>query len=283
MIKFKLLVCIVAVAFCAGCGTKIKEKKDEIYSRYLQKHIPLLVITTPVPDNKSDFNLLVLNDGQDLQQLHLKEIVDSLYDNKLIKPLLIVAITALDRMQWYGVAGHPDYLKNGNAAEKYADFVINELLPFVKKRAGVRKFSSTTIAGFSMGAVSAFDIVWNHADKIDKVGIFSGSFWLRNKDANDPAYSSDKNRIVFNMVKSSRKRPKLQYWFYAGGSEENADRDQDGIIDVVDDTKGLIELIKTKKTAGKNDIKYIEVKEGKHDYPSWSNVVPQFLIWAVGK
>ena len=28
---------------------------------------------------------------------------------------------------------------------------------------------------------------------------------------------------------------------------------------------------------------FIEVKEGKHDYPSWSQVFPEFLMWAVGK
>ena len=27
---------------------------------------------------------------------------------------------------------------------------------------------------------------------------------------------------------------------------------------------------------------YAEVKDGKHDYNSWSHVLPQFLIWADG-
>ena len=80
-------------------------------------------------------------------------------------------------MQEYGVAGYPDYQNNGTAAEKYAAFIDDELYPFIKKRAGVRKFNSITIAGCSLGGLSAFDIAWDHADKIDKVGVFSGSFW----------------------------------------------------------------------------------------------------------
>ncbi len=283
MIPMKAAVSLFTIAFCISCGSKIKEKKDEIYSRHLQKHIALDIISTPVPDNKSDFNLLLLNDGQDIEKLKVRNTVDSLFAKKLIQPLIVVAINAFDRMQQYGVAGYPDYQGNGASAKKYSDFIINELLPFVKKRAAVRKFNSITIAGSSLGGLSAFDIAWDNADKIDKAGVFSGSFWLRNKDTSDSTYSDDKNRIIINKIRSSRKRPKLKYWFYAGGNEETADRDKDGIPDVLDDTRDLIDVIKKKKVCPPGDIIYTEIKEGTHDYNSWSKVFPQFLIWAVGK
>jgi enterochelin esterase-like enzyme len=195
---------------------------------------------------------------------------------------LVVAINPFDRMQEYGVAGYPDYNNNGTAAEKYAAFIDDELIPFIKKKAGVRKFNSITIAGCSLGGLSAFDVAWDHADKIDKVGVFSGSFWYRDKDQTDATYSDEKDRIMMNKIRSSRKRPHLKYWFYAGGKEENADRDKDGIIDVVDDTKDLIALIKEKNVCPPGDINYTEVKEGTHDYNSWSKAFPQFLIWADG-
>jgi len=271
------------VILLAACSSKIKENKDEVYSRHLQKHISLTIISTPVPKDKGDFNLLLLNDGQDMGQLRVKNIVDSLYNKKLILPLVVVGINAFDRMQEYGVAGYPDYQKNGASAEKYSNFIINELLPFIKKKSAVRKFNSITIAGTSLGGLSAFDIAWDNADKIDKVGVLSGSFWFRDKDAADSNYSNDKNRIIINKIRSSRKRPHLKYWFYAGANEETADRDKDGIIDVIDDTKDLIDLIKKKNVCPPQDIVYTEVKEGKHDYESWSKIFPQFLIWAVGK
>lgn len=283
MIKTYNLLLLFYVILLAACGSKIKENKDEVYSRHLQKHISLTIISTPVPKDKGDFNLLLLNDGQDMGQLRVKNIVDSLYNKKLILPLVVVGINAFDRMQEYGVAGYPDYQNNGAAAEKYSNFIINELLPFIKKKSAVRKFNSITIAGTSLGGLSAFDIAWDNADKIDKVGALSGSFWVRNKDAADSDYSDDKNRIIINKIRSSRKRPHLKYWFYAGANEETADRDKDGIIDVIDDTKDLIDLIKKKNVCPPQDIVYTEVKEGKHDYESWSKIFPQFLIWAVGK
>jgi len=277
------ILIVLPVFLLGACGAKIKETKDSIYSRHLQKHLDITIINTPVPNEKNSFNLLLLNDGQDIEKLRVKKIIDSLYKKDLLQPLLVVAINAFDRIREYGIAGYTDYKNNGTSAEKYAAFIDDELYPFIKKRAGVRKFNSITIAGCSLGGLSAFDIGWDHADKIDKVGVFSGSFWYRDKDIADPDYSDDKNRIILNKIRSSRKKPHLKYWFYAGGNEERADRDNDGIIDVVDDTKDLVELIKKKNVSSPQDIIYTELKNGEHDYDSWSHVFPQFILWADGK
>ncbi|MGB4843980.1 MAG: alpha/beta hydrolase-fold protein [Ferruginibacter sp.] len=266
-----------------GCKSKIKQQDDEIYSRHLQRHVKLTIISTPMPDDKTDLNLLILNDGQEMGQFGVKVIVDSLYKKGLIKPLLVVGVHAGDRMKEYGVANYPDYLKRGDKADHYDDFINNELYPFAKKNASVRKFKSVAIAGCSQGGLSAFDIAWNRADKIDKVGVFSGSFWWRDKDDKAADYSDDKNRVMFTKLKASRKKPGLKYWFYAGDKEEDADRDKDGIIDVVDDTKDLIELIKNKNVSLPDDIRFTEDANGKHDYGSWSKQLPGFLIWAFGK
>ena len=282
MRSFFMLVCwSVWLAFITtGCKSNIKQQEDKLYSRHLQQHVALSIISTPVPDDKSSMNLLLLNDGQDIEPLGIREIADSLYKKKLIQPLVIVAIHPGNRLEEYGVSGLPDYNNNGLKADKYASFIDNELYPFVKKKAGVRKFKSVVIAGCSLGGLSAFDIAWDNADKIDKVGVFSGSFWWRDKDAAAPGYSDETNRIMLNKIRSSRKRPKLQYWLYTGAAEENSDRDKDGISDVVDDTRDLVEIIRNKKICAPDDIIYIESPNGKHDYTSWKKALPAFLIWA---
>ncbi len=266
-----------------GCKSKIKQQDDELYSRHLQRQVKLTIISTPMPDDKTDLNLLILNDGQDMGQFRIKEIIDSLYKKKLINPLLVVGVHAGNRMKEYGVAEYPDYLKRGDKADNYDAFINNELYPFAKKNATVRKFKTVAIAGCSQGGLSAFDIAWNRADKIDKVGVFSGSFWWRDKDDKAADYSDEKNRIILTKLKASRKKPALKYWFYAGDKEEEADRDKDSIIDVVDDTKDLIALIKNKNVCLPDDIRFVEDANGKHDYESWSKQLPAFLIWAFGK
>jgi S-formylglutathione hydrolase FrmB len=88
---------------------------------------------------------------------------------------------------------------------------------------------------------------------------------------------------MLNKIRSSKKKPALKYWFYAGDKEETGDRDKDGIIDVVDDTKDLVELIKSKNICLPEDIRFVQAPTGKHDYESWSKQLPAFLIWAFGK
>ncbi|MBL0357953.1 MAG: hypothetical protein IPP72_14215 [Chitinophagaceae bacterium] len=280
---YRLITLLAAALTLGSCSKKIKQQEDEVYSRHLQQHIKLTIMSTPMPDDKSEMNLLLLNDGQDMEELNVKEIITDLYKKKQIKPLVVVGIKSAARNDIYGVAGYPDYQNRGAKAGKYAAFIDDELYAFVKKKAGVRKFNSVVMAGTSLGGLSAFDIAWNHADKIDKVGVFSGSFWWRDKDAASPDYSDEKDRIMLNYIRSSRKKPHLKYWFYAGAKEETGDRDKDGVIDVVDDTKDLVELIKTKNVCSPDDIVYTESAEGKHNQQSWSKVFPDFLVWAFGK
>jgi len=279
----RLLTALLMTTLLLACKSPVKERSDELYSRHLQRHVKLTIISTPMPDDKSEMNLLILNDGQDMERFQVKKILDSLYEKKAIQPLLIVGVKTEDRMQEYGVAGMPDYQRNGSKADHYSGFIDDELYPFIKKNSKVRKFKSVAIAGCSLGGLSAFDIAWDHADKIDKVGVFSGSFWWRDKDAKDPAYSDDLNRVIINKIRSSHKRPHLQYWFYAGGKEEEGDRDKDGIIDVIDDTKDLVTLIRNKNVCPPGDVYYTDDPHGRHDYPYWAAQLPGFLVWAFGR
>ncbi len=267
-----------------ACHSKEPKRQDDsLYSRHLQRKVALTIIHNSLPDDKSAVHLLLLNDGQDIDQMRLVPILDSLSAADKIGPLVIVAIHAGDRMQEYGIADRPDFMKRGSKAKHYNDFVDNELLPFIKKRSGIRKFKSVAIAGWSLGGLSAFDIAWNNSDKIDMAGIFSGSFWWRDKDTNDSTYSDEKNRIILAKMKAARKKPPIRFWFMSGSLEETSDRDKDGIIDVQDDTEDLRLLLMERGLVSKENLPYVIDKLGKHDIPTWSRNLPDFLIWAFGK
>lgn len=154
MKKFDPHLLLIVIVIIASCQSKVKERKDEVYSRHLQKHIIVTVISTPVPHNKSDFNLLLLNDGQEIEKLRVKEIVDSLYRGKLIQPLIVVGIHAFDRKKEYGMAGNLD--DNGTVLMQ-KNIKVYTRLPFVKKKGAVRSFHSVTLAGVG-GGLSAFDV-----------------------------------------------------------------------------------------------------------------------------
>lgn len=270
----------VCFFFLAAACKKVERTEDHLYSKHLQRNVTLHILHTPPPSDRSAYNLLIINDGQDMDSLGVREAMDSLYKAGKILPLVIIGVEVQDRMKEYGVSDKPDYLGRGNRAVFYDDFINNELYPYAKKQSGVRKFQSVVIAGCSLGGLSAFDIAWNHPDKISRVGVFSGSFWWRDRAVEDSNYSDEKNRIMYAKLKASRKKPGLQYWFYAGAAEEKSDRDKDSVIDVIDDTKDIIALLEQKNVVSPQGVVYVQAPGGTHDYASWRKVFPDFLIWA---
>ena len=90
MIKFySLLSAMLLLLSSTACKHGVKQQEDQVYSRHLQRQVSLTIINTPIPDDKQTLNLLLLNDGQDMEKFRIKQIVDSLFKNKLIEPLLI--------------------------------------------------------------------------------------------------------------------------------------------------------------------------------------------------
>src|SRR5712675_3036650 len=96
--KYFLTLLILAVS-CKH----VKQTDDDLYSRHLQRKVRLHILHTPPPSDRSLYSLLILNDGQDMDKLRVKETMDSLFKAEKILPLVIIGIEAGDRMQEYGV------------------------------------------------------------------------------------------------------------------------------------------------------------------------------------
>jgi enterochelin esterase-like enzyme len=240
-----------------------------------------------LPQNVADpsqMGLLLINDGQDMEKMGFETILEKLYVEKSIEPLLCVAIhCGPDRRMEYGVAGSPDYKDRGTSAGLYTSFVFEELLPFIRKKYAVSSFREKAFAGFSLGGLSALDIVWNHPDEFRKVGVFSGSLWWRNIDQTNKEYDDDKHRIVHQQIRNGEYYPWLKFFFQCGNMDETKDRNNNGIIDSIDDTMDLIKELELKGYNKKTDINYLEIKDGRHDVPTWGRAMPEFLKWGWGK
>jgi enterochelin esterase-like enzyme len=229
-------------------------------------------------------SLLLINDGQELGRLGLAGILEELDGRGSLDPLLCVGIHAgTARKMEYGTAGRPDYQGWGNSAGAYSRFVLEELIPAIRIRFGVASFREKAFAGFSLGALSAMDIVWHHPQEFTVLGCFSGSFWWRTKDKSDPSYDERRDRIIHDEVRKGRYYPWLKFFFECGTEDEQEDRNQNGVIDSIDDTRDLIgELARKGYDAGK-DIRYLEIKGGRHEVGTWAKAMPEFLSWGWGK
>ncbi|WP_461450605.1 alpha/beta hydrolase [Mucilaginibacter sp.] len=253
-----------------------------INSALLNRGIVCDLLMPDEMDMNQPVHLLLLNDGQEIEALQLKQILQTLYDNNAIAPVVIVAIhSGEERLQEYGVANRPDFKKRGAKADIYSQFITAELLPAITELLPAQTFASTAFAGFSLGGLSALDIAWNNPELFDKIGVFSGSLWWRSKEIGK-GYT-DADRIAHAMIRETSSKPELKFWLQTGTHDETADRNQNGIIDSIDDTIDLIKELEVKGYSRTDDIRYLEMVGGKHDAPTWAKAMPKFLCWAFGK
>jgi enterochelin esterase-like enzyme len=226
------------------------------------------------------YPLVLFNDGQDLPRMGFARTLERLFFKKQIPHLIAVGVYASEeRMREYGTAQQPDYKGRGDKAGLYRDFILQELLPFVQRRFRISGLTAeTAFAGFSLGGLSALDMALAYPQIFGTVGVFSGSLWWRSVpvDPTDP----DADRIVHDLVRISLQVNENQrFWFQCGTLDEEDDRNGNGVIDSIDDTLDLIRELKNKGVQEEN-IRYLEVKDGRHEPATWGEAMPDFLRWA---
>jgi enterochelin esterase-like enzyme len=267
-----------------GIMILLMKEELELQSDFLGRTVTVDFYLPRHVNDTHEISLLLINDGQDLEKLGLEKILDRLYREDLIAPLLCVGIHAgKARKSEYGTAKIQDYKGRGDKAAAYTKFIFEELLPFIRTNYLIPGFKEKAFAGFSLGGLSAIDICWNHPAEFSKVGIFSGSFWWRTKDQHDKHYSDDLHRIMHQQIKNGGYYPWMKFFFECGAADEEDDRNNNGIIDSIDDTLDLIKELVEKGYDEDNDIHYLQIDDGKHDVETWARAMPDFLKWGWGR
>jgi enterochelin esterase-like enzyme len=227
----------------------------------------------------SGYPYVIFNDGQDLGAVRLIDTLQELWRMARLPHLIAVGVHAGDRMQEYGTAHRPDYQNRGAKAADYAQFITRELLPALHQRYHLSpELSDAAIAGFSLGGLSALDIAWQYPGVFTKVGIFSGSLWWRSKAfrAEDP----DADRIAHDLIAQGPYRVDMKFWLQTGTNDETDDRNNNGIIDSIDDTLDLIAELEQLGYRQGPDIRYVEVEGGEHHPGTWAQAMADFLQWS---
>lgn len=240
------------------------------------------------------YKVLYVNDGQDFAALNFKNTLTTLYSDRSIEKIIVVGIDAAEnRLNEYGTIdfeGHSVICFSsagqiGNKAKEYTAFLTEEVMPYINQNFRVATGAeNTAIMGSSLGGLSTFNIAWMKPSLFGRVGAFSGSFWWRGYAGNNPTGEQiNQARIMQYLVKSSTKREGMKFWFEAGTNDETSDRDGDGIIDAIDDTKDLMLDLKTLGYVENQDYIYVQAAGGQHNQSTWAQVLDDFLIWCYGK
>lgn len=259
-------------------------KNQKFKSSFLNREVVYDVVLPPNYDNLSDLKVLYMNDGQDFEHLKIEQTLNKLYAHAEIEPLIFVGLhTNENRLKEYGTASTPDYKNRGNLAEAYRNFIVSEFFPFIISNYKASTSSTHNyFCGFSLGGLSAMDLVWGNPEFFSKVGAFSASFWWRKK-AYEDGYDDHNDRIMHVLVRNGNYNAGQKFWLECGTNDEQDDRNNNGIIDSIDDTLDLIKELEGKGYVSGRDIEYVEIVGGEHNQKTWSEAMPQFLKWLVGK
>lgn len=250
---------------------------DELQSHYLRRIVNIDFYQTDPEANSC--SLLLINDGQDLATMDFSKMLGKLK----LRPLIVAAIhCGPDRKNEYGMLTGPDHKGFGSKAVEYEKFILKEVLPFISKKFPFTEFTDRAFAGFSLGALSALDLTWNHPEIFSMTGVFSGSLWWRSRDKDDKEFDLWKDRMMHKQIADSDHRPGMKFFFECGELDETEDRNKNGVIDSIDDTLDLMRLLVRKGYREGKDMRYLQMPEGRHDVASWAKALPFFLKWGYG-
>lgn len=246
-------------------------------SEFLDRTVTVDVYRTHQTKNQPVFYFL---DGQDVRTMAIRSLQQQLTAEGF-PPFTVIGIHANESRMWeYGTLSRADYADRGNRAPETTQFILEELMPFLQKRYKTsQEPHHNYVGGFSLGALVAFDLAWHYPQKFGATGIFSGALWWRSHPFNKKL--PDANRILHDQVSHASQLPLVRYWFQAGTKDEDGDRNQNGIIDAIDDTLQLMDLLR-QKGQPENDLHYLEIPDGRHEPATWAVAMPDFLRWALG-
>lgn len=264
-------------------STNVLVETAIIHSAPLEREVRVdFYLPTNISD-PSSISLLLINDGQDLVTMGFEQMLSVLYHQGKIKPILCVGIhCGEDRKNEYGMLLSPDFKGRGAKAALYQQFLMEELLPHVYGTYNISGFREKAFAGFSLGGLSALDLVWSNSSLFSKVGVFSGSLWWRSKSKSDKDFHESTDRLMHRQIRESEHRPNVQFFFECGELDETEDRNNNGVIDSIDDTIDLMRELLAKGYLEGRDFRYLQLKDGKHDVPTWARALPTFLEWGWG-
>lgn len=272
----------------AGMHAKVQSgiwaETTRLQSAQLDRAVTIDIYRFPGQVPAAETSLLLINDGQDLVTMNFEAILNGLWSQERLQPLLCVGIhCGEDRKNEYGMRRAPDHLGRGAKATAYSNFLFEELMPYLEANYQVSSFREKAFAGFSLGGLSALDLVWNNPTVFSKAGVFSGSLWWRSKDKNEKDFNEQLHRMMHVQLREGPYKPGLRFFFEVGELDEKEDRNNNGVIDAIDDTIDLLRELQRLGYQEGPDYSYLQLADGKHDVPTWAKAFPYFLLWGWGK
>jgi predicted alpha/beta superfamily hydrolase len=236
----------------------------------------IIVYLPPGYDDEDDGTrhpVLYMHDGQNLfdgessfsgVEWSVDEAVARMVEARQARPVVVVGIyNTDDRFFEYAPVADPD--RGGGGANLYADFIVDELKPFID--ANYRTLpdrANTGVMGSSLGGLVSLYIGWRYPGVFSKIGAMSPSYWWAN------------NHIV-RFIENYDAPRGLKVWIDMGTGENPEDRDRDGVPDNLALHRRVRDALMAKGFVLGRDLRYLEDEGAVHNERAWASRFPQAL------
>jgi predicted alpha/beta superfamily hydrolase len=230
-------------------------------------------------ESKVNYPVLYMHDGQNCFEDETSfsghswgfvQIIKDLKKKGLIEDLIVVGIDNSDLRlfeysPWENKNDIVKYekLKVGGMGELYADFVVNQVKPFIDKNyRTLTDYQSSSIAGSSMGAYISCYIAAKYPDIFQNVGVFSLSSWFNEGD-------------FLSFIRQANLRSDQRYFISIGDCESSDPKTPKFNEIYLNNSRNLKKLLFEKNIM---DLCFIETHDI-HNELAWRKVLPSFLLW----
>ena len=243
-------------------------KHERFRSRFLRNQRDLIVYTPPGYDEQAprQFPVLYMQDGQNLfdgatsfvpgMYWHMAETAEDGIAQGILQPLIIVGIYNGGKARINEYTATKDARAGGGRADRYAKFLLQEVMPFVQTEYRVlRGPASTGIGGSSLGGLASLYIGLKFPLMFGRIAALSPSVWWN-------------NRVIVRLTREMTPQSRPRVWLDVGTREGAR---------TVPDVEQLRDLLLKKGWRLDDDLHYERVEGAEHNEAAWAQRVGPFL------
>lgn len=216
----------------------------------------------PQSYNKNDerFPVIYMHDAQNLfdnetsfvGEWQVDETLDSIGEPEAI----IVGIEHGGDKRIDELTPFPHEKYGGGKADRYVDFIVNDLKPYIDENYRTLKGPENTgIFGSSLGGLVSFYSVLKYPETFGKAGVYSPSFWF--------------NEEIYEFARNAEINEKTRFYFLAGTAESE---------EMLPDIDRMIEILIENGVNSKN-IRKSFIEEGEHNEALWKSNFAETYLW----
>lgn len=223
-------------------------------------------------DPERRYPVLYMHDGQNIfdaatsfigVEWNVDEALERMIADEEVEPLIVVGICNTSERAFEYTPTQDANRGEGGGADRYADFIVDELKPFIDASYRTKPGgNSTGIMGSSLGGIASLYIAWTHPDVFTRVGAMSTAYWWSNGH-------------ILEFLENKVPPPGVKVWLDMGTAEDSADLNDDEVPDIIEQHRRARNALMAMGLEIPRTLRYIEDEGAVHNERAWASRFPR--------